>query len=166
MNTNDIDKKIKTAELNLQRKLEWVSRYDSRIAFVAGIAIAMLGIFANASAQVQCWNLYVSLSFILAAGILFMSLAFIYCCLYPKTLSPNSSLIYFGTVAKMKFDDFEKKFLSESPDDYLHDLLCQTHINAEILDKKFTFLKRALSLIVISVIPWLIAIYFSKLYLK
>jgi len=81
-------------------------------------------------------------------------------------LSPNKSLLFFGTIAKMSFDDFKQKFKSISDEDYLNDLLCQIHINSEILEQKFSNIKAALTMIVLSVIPWVIAIYLSKMYLK
>jgi general stress protein CsbA len=158
--------KIEQAESNLQRNLDWVGKHDTRIAFVAGISIAMLGVLANASASIDFWRWYTYLAFILSAVLLFASLVLIYFSQYPKTKSNNSSLVFFGTVATLKCDEFKKKFKEISKEDYLDDILCQIHINAEILSKKFAHLKSSLILLAISIIPWLIAIYLSKLYIK
>ena len=46
------------------------------------------------------------------------------------------------------------------------DLLSQIHINAEILSKKFRYLTTSLRVLLVSVIPWLFALYYSKLYIK
>ncbi|MBP6912416.1 MAG: hypothetical protein KBB86_00605 [Candidatus Pacebacteria bacterium] len=156
--------RIEQAELNLQRKLDWISRYDSRIAFVSGIAIAMLGVLVNAITSFCNQPMYIYLSFGLALGLLFTSLIFVYKSQYPKTKSSNASLIYFGTIANLKVSDFKKRFKDLTDEEYLDDLLSQTHINAQILSKKFSYLKISLILILLSVIPWLITIYFSKLY--
>lgn len=158
-----MEKKITQAELNLQRKLDWISRYDSRITFVAGISIAMLGVLINNVALLKDLFWYEYVTFGLASGLLFTSLILVYQSQYPKTKSVNSSLIYFGTIAALKADEFKKRFKATTEEEYLDDLLSQTHINAEIISKKFTCLKRALVLILISVIPWLYTIYLSKI---
>ena len=162
----EIEKKIDRSEKNLQRKLEWISRYDTRIAFVSGIAIAMLGVLASASGLIVKWECFTYFIFGLASILLLLSLIFIYFGLYPKIKSPNTSLLFFGTIADMKFDEFKKKFKDITDEEYLDDLLCQTHINAEILKKKFSSLKTSLVLIGVSTLPWIIAIYLSKMYLK
>lgn len=161
-----MEKKIAQAELNLQRKLDWIGRYDSRITFVAGISIAMLGVLVNASASFTTltWDLYLAFGF--STGLLFTSLILVYLSQYPKTNSVNSSLIYFGTIALLKADEFKKRVKATTEEDYFDDLLSQTHINAKIIAKKFFHLKRSLLLILIAVIPWLYVIYLSKIYLK
>jgi hypothetical protein len=162
---NNIEK-IEQATTILQVKLDWIGRHDTRIAFVAGVAIAMLGILANASASIVSWNCLLYIIFGLAAILLFISLILIYLSQYPKTKSQNSSLVFFGTIASLKLDQFKKNFKAMTDDEYLDDLLSQVYINSEILAKKFTYLKSSLIFLVISVIPWLGAIYLSKIYLK
>ncbi len=162
----NIEIKIKEAELNLQRKLDWVSRHDTRTMFIAGISIAMLGVLSDASASIICWSIHLYIIFGISLIALFASLILVYCSQYPKTKSKNKSLVFFGTIAKMKADDFVESFKKMTPEKYLDDLLFQTHINAEILNKKFEYLKASLVVIIISVIPWIVAIYQSKVYLK
>ncbi|MBN9483129.1 MAG: hypothetical protein BGO70_01075 [Bacteroidetes bacterium 43-93] len=160
----DLDKRIDRAEKNLQRKLEWISRVDTRVSFIAGVAIAMLGVLANAFSRIICWEWYHYAVFYSAAAFLFVSLFYLYKSQNPKILAPNESLIFFGTIAKMKFDDFKSKFSNTSPEDYFDDLLHQVHINSEILCEKFYYLKSSITWIIIAVIPWLIALYFAGLY--
>lgn len=165
MNNNDIQTKISRAELNLQRKLEWVSRYDTRIIFVAGTAIAMLGVLANATGQIKCWDVKEVIVFVAAFILQGLSLIFVYFSQRPIVLAPNKSLLFFGTIGKMTFSDFSTKFRNYTEENYFEDLLHQIHINSQILNKKFSNLKHALFCIALSIIPWGIAIYLSKLYL-
>jgi len=164
--TDDIKSKIQQADASLQRKLNWIARHDTRIAFVAGISIAMLGVLARASGSITKWDYNLYLIFGLAAILQFASLILIYYSQYPKTESRNSSLAFFGTIALLKLDEFQKRFKERTDDEYLNDLLCQIHINAEILSKKFHYLKSSLLLVAASIIPWLMALYVSKLYVK
>lgn len=162
----NIENKIAQAEANLQRKLEWVGRHDSKIVFVTGIIIAMLGLLASASSKINNWTILLFVVFGVTALLLFISLFFVYRSQYPKTFSSNTSLNYFGTIAKMKFDEFKRRTKQETDEDYLDDILCQIHINSQVLRLKFRFLKISLILLGCAVIPWLICLYFSHEYLK
>jgi len=162
----NLDNKIERAENNLQRNLDWVGRHDTRIAFATGISLAMLGILTNASASIVTWTWNIYAVFGLTAFLLFISLTLVYFSQYPKTESRNASLIFFDTVSALKCDDFKKKFKEMSDEDYLEDLLSQVHINAEILSKKFNYLKVSLRLLAVATFPWLFAIYLSGIYLK
>lgn len=160
----NIDSKINQAETNLQRKLEWVGRHDGRTVFVTGIIIAMLGILASSSSKITVWTFWEYLTLGMTALLLFASLLFIYKSQYPKTFSANTSLNYFGTIAEMKFDEFRQRTRQATNEEYFDDLLCQIHINSQVLRLKFRFLKISLILLGVAVIPWLISIYFSHEY--
>lgn len=160
----NIEKKINQTETNLQRKLDWVGRHDSRTTFVAGIFIAMMGVLASSSSKVDNWTIFTYVVFGLSGLLLAIGLFFIYKCQYPLTESSNNSLNYFGTIAEMKFDEFKKKSLSSSDEEYLEDLLYQVHRNSVILQLKFNYLKLALIILSISILPWLLSICFSNEY--
>jgi hypothetical protein len=161
-----IEKQINQAETNLQRKLDWVGRHDSRTTFVAGILIAMLGVLASSSSKVDEWTTFAYVVYGVTGVTLAAGLFFIYKCQYPQTESSNNSLNYFGTIAEMKFDEFKKKTLGTLDKDYLEDILYQTHRNSVILKLKFKYLKLALVMLSISILPWLAAIYLSNEYMK
>ncbi len=154
---------IGRAESNLQRQLDWIGRYDARISFVTGICIGMIGLLVGIVPAPDKWTTVLCISFFATIGLLIVSLVYVYLGQYPKTDSPNQSLLFFGTIAKLKHDEFNKNFKAASDDDYLEDLLSQCHINAQILSKKFYVFKRALILMLIAVVPWAIAIYIVKL---
>lgn len=161
-----INEKIARTELNLQRKLDWIGRSDTRIAFAASVSVTMLGVLANIGADVKAWDLKLLVFFVTTGMLLLGSLISIWLSQYPKTRSVNSSLIYFGTIAELRADEFKTKFKASTDDEYLDDLLSQTHKNAEILNWKFKYLKIALIFIFISIAPWLLSIYFSNIYIK
>lgn len=153
---------IEKAEKNLERQLEWISRYDARVYFIAGVSIAMLGFLTSITGEVTFWNYAIKIDFLSSGALLFTSLICIYFGQFPKTNSDNNSLLYFGTIADMNCDKFKKQFESLSDADYLDDLLCQTHKNSVIISKKFMFLKVALISLLFSVIPWALAILLIK----
>jgi len=161
-----IDEQISKAEQNLQRKLDWVERHDTRVAFAAGGTIAMLGVLAAASAAITDWRCGYYIVFGSALILQLVALTMIYFSQYPKTTPYRSSLLFFGSISKMSLKDFSRKFKAQTKDEYLDDLIDQVHINSEILSKKFENLKIALILAGISTFPWLLSIYFSKIYFK
>lgn len=154
---------ISRAEDNLKRLLEWGSRYDSKSSFVTSVCIAMLGTLVGFLPAFSDWTPILAVSFALSAGLLLISLIMIYSAQYPKTKSPNNSLIFWGTIANIYQDDFQKNFRTMSDDEYLTDVLHQSKINADVVDQKFRALKRALLLLLLSVLPWLISLYLSKI---
>lgn len=163
---SDIENKISHAENNLQRKLDWISRHDTRIGFATGVSIGMLGILATACASITNWCVLSYIIFGLSGALLFASLIVIYFSQYPKTKSKNDSLLFFGTIAILKLEEFKKRFKQMNEEEYLDDLLSQIHVNAEILNKKFLNLKASLILLLFATAPWIYAIYLSKIYLK
>lgn len=151
------------AEQNYQRQLDWIGRYNSRSATILGIAIAMLGFLATEAPPPHKWEIHCFLAAIAAAVPLAVCLQKIYSGQYPNTNSPNKSLVYFGTIAKFKFDDFVAKCKEQSDEQYFSDLCYQTHINSSLMAKKFTALKLALRWLLIAVPFWSIAIIWFRI---
>src|SRR5690606_34271546 len=132
---------------------------------VAGVAIAMLGVLANASGIMSKWTCGAYLSFGITLVLLLTSLGCVYLAQKPRVHAPNQSLLFFGTISKLDFASFSDQFKNASDADYLDDLLHQIHINSIVLCDKFTYLKYSILLVGLSSIPWGISIYLSKLFL-
>jgi hypothetical protein len=160
------EKKIERAELNLQRKLDWVGRHDNRVIFATGIIVAMLGVLSSAASQIKAWACWQYFLFGITGLLLLVALLAIYYSQFPKTKSNNFSLIFFSTISTLTLEDFGDKVKSTTNKEYLEDLLCQIHTNSQILEVKFKNLKLAMTLLAFAIIPWLFAIYVSNLYVK
>ncbi len=154
---------ITRAENNLKQLLDWGSRFDSKCSFVASICIAMMGALAGFLPKFSEWSLILSISFAISSFFLLISLLLIYSAQYPKTKSPNNSLIFWGTIAAIGQNDFQEKFRSMSEDEYLTDLLHQSKINADIVEQKFRILKQALFSLLLSLPFWSLSLYLSKI---
>ncbi len=150
---------VDVAEKNLERQLQWVSVYDSRAAFIAGIDIAMAGYLIEQVSHSELWNTLSILSAPIALGLIFFSLFYIYKGQYPNVTSPNDSVLFFGTISKKYLDVFQKKIDTLTTEEYLDDLNSQTHANSLILSKKFSFLQTSMTSTVVSVVPWLISLF-------
>lgn len=163
MGENIEQERIRWAESNLERKLDWISRYDSRSNFVGALSITMLGVLGTISGSVTFQDSGTLFIFFTPIILLLTSIVFIYYSQYPDTKSTQKSLLFFGTIAKFEVEEFHKAFKVMDDEQYLSDLINQIHVNSRRLEQKFVYLKISVNLIIISLIPWVIAIYTSKL---
>jgi len=150
------------AEKTHETLLFWFARHDVRVALLTSLSLGMLGVLANASASITNWMWCQGLFFGLAALLLLLSLLLIYCSQYPKTKAYNSSLIFFGAIAASKANDYVVAFKAITEEQYLADLLSQIHTNSSILAVKFYNQKLSLIALGLAVIPWMVALFFSK----
>src|SRR5438132_2680457 len=140
-----IKERIEAAEANLDRLLEWVGRYDNKSSALVGIDTAMVGALALI---IRGLGTNLAESSAIALAILPLGGAFLLMFLggYPRLKAPNDSLLFFGTIAKKKANEYKEAFEKQTEQEYLDDLVVQCHRNSEILDVKFRYLKRAFQL--------------------
>ena len=156
---NDMDR-VGFLEANLTRQLGWIAAADSKGSFAFAINTAMLGLLAAVSPKSSAaWAVApaVFASFAVAFGL--ASLLFLSFASFPRTKGPRNSLIYFGGIAQRDAGQFAQAVSSLSPEAYSADLSAQCHRNAEIANRKFTWVQRALLSLYLSVFPWGIAIF-------
>jgi len=137
-------------------------RFDTRTSLIVGITVAMLGVIASLSPALAKWTPLFWISFLLSAGLLAGCLIALYFGLFPKTASPNTSLVYFGTIGNMKVDEFRRRLRTQTDAEYHDDLAEQCHVNAGILARKFWCLKIALALLLLAALPWTLTVFLSK----
>jgi hypothetical protein len=157
-----IASKIRYAEKNLRRQLDWVSRHDLRTSFTITISIGMLGAMFSLAPGFDEWSRELEIFLGCSTLLLLAALFFIYLGQYPLTKSPNRSLLFFATIADNTSDEFIERFRAFSDEDYLTDLLMQAHINAVILTKKFAHIKFGLIFLLLAVVPWSVTLYIEK----
>lgn len=158
----NVQQQIDTSERNLDRLLDWISRLDGKSSLVLGIDTAMLGVLAGFAPRVDLWTVWMAIIAGVAIGMLAASLCFIYLANYPRTIGPRKSLLYFGSIAGMTFNEYQQSFANMSESQFLNDLLEQCHRNSEIITRKFWALKWAFITLLLAVVPWLVSLYRFK----
>ena len=140
---------IKEAERELDRLLDWISKFDNRAAILFTLDTAIVGTLALRlnSSKFTAYNLLPLPAFILL-GISVIGTAIT---IFPRLKGPQSSLIYFGSVARMEEANFKSSFIRRTKVGYLDDLLAQCHINAKILDRKFKVFRMSLAVSMVAV---------------
>lgn len=131
------DERIRVAECNLNRILDWVGRIDAKSSVVLGINTAMLGVLAGLAPAPHLWTKTTIAIAVIGVLCPIASLCCVYFVNYPQTKGPVSSLNFFGGIAKRSFREYETAFMKCSTADHLSDVLEQCHRNAEIVNRKF-----------------------------
>lgn len=151
---------IEITKDNLNRILSFFSRVDTLSSVVLALILGMYAIAASNAPSIQKIHIvqvvFIAL-FIFTSG---FSLYQLYKCSFPRLECEEESLIYFQEIAKLTQTEYARKLLNQTSKDYLHDLIKQTWRNAEILKQKFEHIKQSFIYLGISIIPWLILLYF------
>lgn len=143
----------------LDRQLAWISAADSRIALIVPLSTAMLGALAAIAPGRTDWSVTGGIAASFAVTFLFLSLLFCAFTSFPRTSGPRGSLVYFGGITSKDSDSYVDELLSSETDNLQRDFALQCHINAEIAEKKFSWIKRAMGCLLISIIPWAYTVY-------
>ena len=152
------EEKLSILEANLSRQLQWIGSADSKSNFIFTISIAMLGLLAAvAPANVAAWSFFPALfsvaTITLVSGAVFCAAHTV----FPRTDGPVSSLIYCGSIADCGIKDFRDRINALQSAEYIDDLTVQCFRNASIANEKFRWVKRGMSFLYASALPWALA---------
>lgn len=155
----DTHRRIDLMEEALTRQVKTNAAADTKVSTLIGINTTMLAVLAaliNRVGEAPGWTIIlVSVSAgALLFGILFLSLSSV-----PRTSRTTSSVIFFGSIARMSPASFGEAMRTISAEAYLDDLIEQTHRTAEIATQKFRWIQRAQQAWYIAILPWLLAVY-------
>lgn len=148
----------------LKRVSEWVRFADSKMTVVAGFyawAIWWVLSVKDKIPTIECWSIVLIMLFWLwvVVGIIFLSKS-----LFPTISSKISSesCFYFGSVSKMKFIQFSKKFSKMTEKDICEQLSEQIFTNSEIADYKMKNIRCAIIALYPSLFLALILVLFAN----
>jgi hypothetical protein len=157
--TGVVSDRIGFAQWVLETNLHWIAASETKVGFVVGIDLAMVGALAaaiGANKNAVMGNI----GWIVLAGLLFVAAFFCACVtVVPRTEGPARSMIFFGRIAKTEPKDFVAEFTNATDDELLRDVLQQAHRNAEIASVKHTWVWRAMLFSMIGAVPWLVSIW-------
>lgn len=151
--------KINTLEKILDRQLLWISRADARISLVLPLATAMLGVLAALAPRPANWEIFSAILASISAILIVLSIIFASLACFPRAEGPKGSNIFFNGIAGREAGQYQKTMCEISEDEYLEDICCQCHRNAQIAKVKFEWIQKALASLLISMIPWIITVY-------
>jgi len=160
LDTNNKNNLVGFLEVNLARQISWIGVADSKISFVFAVSTAMLGVLAAVSPKaVEGWAVAPAIFAAFATVFGLASLLLLSLASFPRTKGPKNSLIYFGGIAQRDAEQFKQAASQMSTESYIDDLSAQCHRNAEIAERKFVWVQRALIVLYLAVAPWCLAVY-------
>lgn len=142
----------------LSKNIGWVNTADTKAGFVFLISTAMLGILAAFLPAWDAFTISSAIWTIISATLLAGSILFLALVNFPELEGPPNSLIFFGTAAKMKRDEFTAKALQGLTSELLMDMAGQCHRTAEIAQYKFRKLQLAFLFLFLAFVPWIITL--------
>ncbi len=151
--------KVDYLEKELARLLSWVQSVDTRISLFLPLSTAMLGFLAILAPDIDKWSILSAITTTLAAIFLVLSIACLAFATFPRTDGPKGSMIYFSGINDRELEQYKSSVCNLDEASYINDLIEQCHINAQIANKKFSWVKRSLYSLFMSSAPWFISVY-------
>ena len=95
----------------------------------------------------------------MAALALVFSLICLFLAMFPRTKGPRHSNIYFEGIRERTSESYDAAINELTETNYLADLIEQSYRNAEIAHVKFMYIRLAMILWFISIVPWSMTLY-------
>lgn len=150
---------ISRAETELTRLLGWVRAAESRIALVLPLSTAMLSALAVLAPAAANWTVAGGIASSISALFLLLGIIFAATASFPRTTGPEGSLIYFGGITSRDLDQYEAEVRLVTSESYFIDLIQQCNRNAQIAERKYTWVQRSMGCLLIATLPWLISLF-------
>lgn len=144
-------------ELNLL--LGWIQAADTRISLVLPLSSAMLGTIAALAPEIDKWVILSAIAASFATFFLVLSLIFSAIACFPRIDGPKGSMIFFTGITSRELAQYKKDVSTFSEKNYIDDLSNQCHINAQIANIKFSWVKRSMACLFIAALPWFASIF-------
>lgn len=154
------EQQIDLLEKELSRLLSWVQSVETRMSWVLPLSTAMLGALAVLAPTFSKWAIFPAIMTAFAVLFLVLSVVFSALSSFPRTTGPKGSLIYFGGIVSKELEQYDKDIKGLSKEDYIDDLIRQCHRNAQVAERKYAWIQRALGCLFIASAPWVISVYF------
>lgn len=156
----DTRARLATAQWVLERHLAWIAAAEVKVGVIVALDTAMLGGLAAAfgasdPAARIAWTYLFTL---VAAGATVLGLSCAAMAVLPRTNGPQNSLLFFGQVAALKSEYYQRTLSSVSDEQLLADWADQIHRNAEIACTKYGWVRKSMGWSFFAVIPLIAAI--------
>lgn len=167
MARNELFLKIEIAENNLERVINWIKHSDNKITvinvFQTGLTAFLINKISDITKIITLktfgWPQFaLYFSIILFIFFLINSVYKTFKSLYPDTESEETSMFYFGSIAKQEKNKFIKDLRELNDEEILSQLNSQVYINSRIAFNKFKNVKQAINNLYISIVFWVFSI--------
>lgn len=161
-----VDRIEEELEKDLSRIIGFVNSCDSKSSIVMSGVLAIVALIAGLNGpsladhfknNLDSAGVILSLVFlIVSVALIIIGLSFVISSLYargkPDNQAYHDSLIYYGSISSLEYDDYKESVLSRTNEDYLEDLASQVHINSVICSKKYRLYNKGLIFSIVGII--------------
>jgi len=151
--------KTELLQETLTRQLNWIAAADSRIGLILPLSTVMLSVLAALSPDADSWTIFPAITSAIAAILLFSSIICAAIGSFPRTSGPKGSVVYFGGIVTRDTKQYSAAINDLSEEELQEDLANQCHRNAQIAEHKFSWVKKGMIALFISIIPWVLSVY-------
>jgi hypothetical protein len=128
----------------LDRVLGFFARVESKATALFAVDLGMVGFMATKINLVDLGYVYVPIVGIVTLALLSGSIFYIYWTFYPDLHQGEStSSVFFGYIAKLPREKYINHINGLSQEEHVRDTLDQVWRNSDILQKKFSYIKKA-----------------------
>jgi len=152
--------KIAFLEKEIDLLLGWIKAIERRITLILPLSTTMLGALALLAPKPSEWLVWAGIFSAFAVFFLISSIVCAAISSFPRTDGPKGSLIFFGGIAKKEKEQYKSEIENLSEGKYIEDLIAQCHINAQIAEKKYSWIQKSMACLFFSSLPWSISVYF------
>ncbi len=145
---------LERLEASLERQLSWIRATESRIALIVPLSTALFGAIAIKFKELQVSPCWLQMLFWLTVIMLVAALVSASIAIFPRTRGPKHSLIFFGGIIQKTVREFHEALSESCENQYREDLIEQIYINANIAAIKYSWIRRAMALLLFSSVPW------------
>jgi hypothetical protein len=154
------DQLLRSQETTLGRLVATGTIADSRSGLVISSNIAMLGALIatlSGTTLVRAGPWIWVLIGLAAAGCV-ASIGMAALAAFPRPGNRPGSLVFFGSIAEMRRDDYFNSLRAVPQVEFARDLADQCHRVAVIASLKFRWVRRAMVMMIVAAVPWLICL--------
>lgn len=159
--------RIRTETESLDRINGWINNADTRVGGLLAFDLASLAFLGTQAGQIREAVEQAGVS--AEAGLaltplglygasLIVALYLSFRVLHPDIQPREQSLLFFGSIAKMRLADFKAKVKARTPKEMEDDLLEQVHTNSTIAQAKFASLRAAVLWSLCALVWWAVTI--------
>lgn len=155
----EIDRCIAMMEKAFERQLQNSVAADTKVETYIGINTTMLAVLAALVTHPTSLSFWMILLAATSASGLLLGLVFLSLSSVPRITRGTKSIIFFGSIAKQPREAYAEAVKNASLEEYLDDLIRQTHRTAEIASEKYRWIQRSQKAWYASLVPWLLTVY-------
>jgi hypothetical protein len=154
------DQLLRSQETTLARLVATGTIADSRSGLVISSNNGMLGalVASSSGTTLHAASSWLWLMFGLTSVACSVSIGMAALAAFPRPGKQHGSLVFFGSIAEMRYEDYVERLRTVPQIDFARDLADQCHRVATIASLKFRWVRRAMATMIAAAVPWLVCL--------